>query len=104
MEHSFGFSNVNKPVVFKTDAEIKTHRNLKDVLLKIVKNSPKPGSAVGGKGKKRGQIRKTSASEASPVVAWVGEKGAEPGDMPLMSLFHDTRLWYHALIGQMSSC
>ena len=104
MEHSFGFSNVNKPVVFKTDAEIKTHRNLKDVLLKIVKNSPKPGSAVGGKGKKRGQIGKTSASEASPVVAWGREKSAEPGDMPLMSLFHDTRLWYHALIGQMSSC
>ena len=58
----------------------------------------------GKKVKKRGQIGKTSASEASPVVAWVGETGAEPGDMPLMSLFHDTRLWYHALIGQMSSC
>ena len=23
--------------------------------------------------------------------------------MPLMLLFHDTRFWYHALIGQMSS-
>jgi len=82
---------VNKPVVFKTGAEIKTHRNLKDVLLKIVKNSPKPSSAVGRKGKKRGQIGKISASEASPKVAWGGEKGAEPGDMPLMSPFHDTR-------------
>ena len=58
MEHSFGFSNVNKPVVFKTGVEIKTHRNLKDVLLKIVKNSPKPGSAVGGKRQKTGSNRK----------------------------------------------
>ena len=97
MEHSFGFSNVNKPVVFKTGAEIKTHRNLKDVLLKIAQNrAPQLGEKV--------KIGKISACEASPVVAWGGEKGAEPGDMPLMSLFHDTRLWYHALIGQMSSC
>ena len=29
---------------------------------------------------------------------------AEPGDMPLMPPFHDTRFCYHALIGQMSSC
>ena len=28
----------------------------------------------------------------------------EPGDMPLMLPFHDSRFWYHALIGQMSSC
>ena len=104
MEHSFGFSNVNKPVVFKTDAEIETHRELKDVLLKIVNKYPKPGSAVGGKGKKRGQIGKTSASEANLVVAWGAGKGAEPGDMPLMLPFHDTRLRYHHLIGQMSSC
>ena len=28
---------------------------------------------------------------------------AEPGDMPLIPPFHDTRCWYHALIGQMPS-
>ena len=63
---------MNKPVVFKTGAKVKTHRNVKDVLLKIVKNSPKPGSAVRGKGERRIQIGKISASEASPVVAWGG--------------------------------
>ena len=31
-----------------------------------------------------------------------GGKAAEPGDMPLVPPFHDTRFWYHALIGQMS--
>ena len=59
------------------------------------------------KGKKRGQIGKISASEASPAVVWgggEGERAAEPGDMLLMPPFHDTRFWYHALIGQMSSC
>ena len=49
MEHSFGFSNVNKPVVFKTDAEIKTHRNLKDVLLKIVKIAQNQAPQLGEK-------------------------------------------------------
>ena len=33
-----------------------------------------------------------------------GERASEPGNMPLMPLFLDTRFWYHALIGQMSSC
>ena len=65
MEHSFGFSNVNKPVVFKTGAEIKTHRNLKDVSLKIVKNSPKPGSAVGEKAK-TGSNRKNIGERSEP--------------------------------------
>ena len=31
-----------------------------------------------------------------------GGKAAEPGDMPLMPPFHDTRFWCLALIGQMS--
>ena len=39
----------------------------------------------------------------SLVVAWGGERVQEPGDMPLMPPFHDTRFWYDALIGQMSS-
>ena len=34
--------------------------------------------AVGKKGKKRGQIGKLSASEASPAVVWGGEKGDHP--------------------------
>ena len=30
-----------------------------------------------------------------------GREGeAEPGDMPFMPPIHDTRFWYHALIGQ----
>ena len=33
-----------------------------------------------------------------------GERAAEPGDMPLIPPFHDTRFCYYALIGQMSSC
>ena len=32
------------------------------------------------------------------------ERAAEPEDMLLMPPFHDTRIWYHALICQMSSC
>ena len=36
-----------------------------------------PGSAVGEKGKKRGQIGNISASEASPAVAW-GDYLSEP--------------------------
>ena len=48
---------------------------------------------------------KISASEASRAVSWrERERAAEPGDMPLMPPFHDTRFWYHALIGQISSC
>ena len=34
-----------------------------------------PASAVGEKGKKRGQIEKISAKEASRAVAWGREKG-----------------------------
>ena len=36
------------------------------------------GSAVGEKVKKQGQIGKISAREASPAVAWGGERIAEP--------------------------
>ena len=63
-----------------------------------------PGSAVGEKGKKRGQIGKISASEASQVVSWGGGKGGGAWRQPLMPPFHDTRFRHHALIGQMSSC
>ena len=38
--------------------------------------SPGPGSAVGEKGKKRGQIGKISAKEASRVVTWGRGKGS----------------------------
>ena len=72
--------------------------------LRAIQSSLGPGLAVGGKGKKRGQIGKISASEASWVYSGEGEWAAEPGVMPLMPPFHDTRFWYLALIGQMSSC
>ena len=39
----------------------------------------------------------------SLVVAWGGERVQEPGDMPLMPPFPDTRFWNDVLIGQMSS-
>ena len=55
------------------------------------------------KAKKRGQIGKISGSEASGAVSW-GGWAVEPGVMPLMPPFNDTRFWYLALIGQMSSC
>ena len=38
-----------------------------------------PGSAVGEKGKKRGQIGNKSASEASPLVGWEGGGGYRRG-------------------------
>ena len=63
-----------------------------------------PGSAVGEKGRKRGQIGKISASERSQVVSWGGAKGGGAWRQSLMPPFHDTRFRYHALIGQMSSC
>ena len=63
-----------------------------------------PGSAVGEKGRKRGQIGKISASERSQVVSWGGGKGGGAWRQSLMPPFHDTRFRYHALIGQMSSC
>ena len=45
------------------------------------------GSAVEEKVKKRGQIGKISAREASPAVAWGGERIAEPvSRLPLGSL------------------
>ena len=53
------------------------------------------------KRQKMGQIGKTSASKASPAEE--RERAAEPGDIPLMPPFHDTKL-YHALIGEMSYC
>ena len=62
-------------------------------------------------GKKRQitKIGKISKSKASLAVVGAGGGGwrgmaAEPEDMTLMLPFHDTRFWYHALIGQMSSC
>ena len=48
---------------------------------------------------KRGQIGKISCG-----ILGRGNGQAEPGVMPLMPPFHDTRFWYLALIGQMSSC
>ena len=45
------------------------------VLLHLLITRLGPGSAVGGKGKKRGQIGKISASEASPAVARGGGTG-----------------------------
>ena len=54
-----------------------------------------------------GKIRKYR--RAKRVERWIwggggGERAAEPEDMLLMPPFHDTRIWYHALICQMSSC
>ena len=65
----------------------------------------KPGTRLhrGGKGKKWGQIGKISASKVSLAERWGGGRAVEPGDMPLVLPFHDTRFWYHAPIGQMSS-
>ena len=58
----------------------------------------------GEKAKNGVKQKKISASEASPGLPGEGERAAEPGDMPSMSPFHDTGFWYHALIGEMSSC
>ena len=63
-----------------------------------------PGSAVGEKGKKRGQIENLSASERSQVVSWGGGKGGGAWRQSLMPLFYGTRFRYHVLIGQTSSC
>ena len=53
-----------------------------------------------GKKAKMGLNRKNIGEQIkeSLVVAWGGERVQEPGDMPLMPPFHDTRFWYHALI------
>ena len=48
--------------------------------------NPGPGSAVGEKGKKRGQIGKISAKEASRGVTWGGGKGRATFPPPLGSL------------------
>ena len=42
--------------------------------------------------------------ERSEPSGGLGRGKGRPSDMPLMSAFHDTRFWYHALIGQMASC
>ena len=44
-----------------------------------------PGSAVGEKENKRGQIGEILASEASPVVAWGGGKGGRALRQPFPS-------------------
>ena len=58
-----------------------------------------------GEKAKMGLNRKNMVKQIkeSLAVAWDGERVQEPGDMPLMPPFHDTRFWYDALIGQMSS-
>ena len=58
-----------------------------------------------GKMQKTGSNRKDSSERGEPS-GWIGngERAAEPGDMPLMPPFHDSRFWCHALIGQMPSC
>ena len=45
--------------------------------LPAIQSSLGPGLAVGAKGKKRGQIGKISASEASWAVSWGGEMGRQ---------------------------
>jgi len=57
-----------------------------------------------GKKAKMGLNRKNIGKQVSLEVACRRERAQEPGDTPLMPPFHDTRFWYHALIGQMSSC
>ena len=60
-------------------------------------NSLEPGSALWEKGEKN---RRAKQAERYP-----GEgKGGGAWNMPLMPPFHDPRFWYHALIGQISSC
>ena len=63
-----------------------------------------PGSAVGEKGKKRGQIGEISASEASPAVAWGGRKGSlrHPFPSPDYPSAHFAR-WFFFLFPPMRS-
>ena len=63
-----------------------------------------PGSAVGEKSQKTGSKEKSRQAKRAECWPGEGEKATEPGDMPLMPPFHDTRFWYRALIGQMPSC
>ena len=72
--------------------------------LPAIQSSLGPGLAVEEKGKKRGQIGKILASEASWTVFWGGGMGGEAWSQLLMPPFHDTRFWYLPLIGQISSC
>ena len=77
---------------------------VEDLLSRAWKKPPdkKPGTRLhrGGTGKNWSQIGKILATKVS--LGW-GGRAVEPGDMPLVPPFHDTRFWYHALIGQMSS-
>ena len=51
-----------------------------------------PGSLVGNRAKKIGK-------RSEPTGYWrLGDGAMEPGDMPLMLPFHNTRFWYHALV------
>ena len=71
--------------------------------LPTIQSSLGPGLAVGGKGKKTGSNRK-NIGEWSERRGILGGWAVEPGVMPLMPPFNDTRFWYLVLIGQMSSC
>ena len=55
-------------------------------------------------GKKANNKNRKNIEEQSEPRGGLGRGKWQPGDMPLMLPFHDTRFWYHALIGQMSSC
>ena len=56
-----------------------------------------------GKKAKNG-VNKEKYRRAKRAKRYPGEgERAEPGDMPLIPPFHDTRFWYLAQIGQMSS-
>ena len=70
----------------------------------IKRNSLGPAFAVGKKTKNGVKWEKYRRAKRAQRRPGGGERTAEPGDMSLMPPFHDTRFWYHALIGQMSSC
>ena len=55
--------------------------------------------------KAKNGVKQEKYRRAKRAQRWSGEgeRAAEPGDMLLMPLFHDTRFWYHALIGQIIS-
>ena len=97
------------PQLPQTIVEMRLNQGFVDKMQCCWRNSLGSGSAVGGgeSGRqKKGSNRKKSDRRAKRAerYPWEGERAAEPGDMPLMPLFHDTRFWHHALIGQMSSC
>ena len=70
----------------------------------IKRNSLGPAFAVGKKTKSGLKWEKYRRAKRAQRRPGGGEGTTEPGDMSLMPPFHDTRFWYHALIGQMSSC